>query len=134
MRVFLLPLLLLLAVAVPPPAGAATPKKDTTYRATVLDEPTGTKVKVTIRIGSSTRKIEKLVVTLSCAEGKQKLVRRNIPIENNGQFVKYLPDYVNPTTAVSGQFVSKHKVDSGYVYGDDSQPCGGHPFSFVAKD
>ena len=94
-----------------------------------------TTLKVTIKIGGNTHKVAKLVAKLTCAEGKQKFVHKNLAIDEHGYITKEkrYPSGA-PKSQVFGQFVSKHKVDRGSVYGDETKPCGGHTLDFVAKD
>ena len=113
----------------------ALPLKNTTYKAKTTIDSVETTLKVTIKIGGNTHQVAKLVAKLTCAEGKQKLVHKNLAIDEHGYFTKEkrYPSGA-PKSQVFGQFVSKHKVDRGSVYGDETKPCGGHTLDFVAKD
>ena len=105
----------------------AIPLKNTTYQAKVTDS-TGIKIKATVKVGAVT-KVTKLVIKLSCAAGKNKLVRKNLPIDQYGSFFHTTA----PVEQVSGQWKSKHKLE-GHVYADESKPCGGYNLDYTAKD
>jgi hypothetical protein len=127
-------------VVAPVPAHArggdgALPLKNRTYKATTHLDSIDTTLKVTIKIGGSNRRITKFVAKLTCPAGKQKLVHKNLAIDEHGYFMKQ-KSYPSgaPKSDVFGQFVTKHKVDRGSVYGDETKPCGGYPMDFVAKD
>jgi hypothetical protein len=117
------------------PAGAATPKADTVYKGDIVSTSSDVSGTVTIRIGGDTSKVAKMTVKLVCSGEKVKMVRKNLPIKNDGSFLKQTHDGADPfpQTQVDGKFKTKSKVTGGVVP-DSEGPCGFAFFSYTAKD
>ena len=116
------------------PAVAGTPKANTVYKGEVIDtyEAIGT---VKIEIGGDKSKVAKMTVKLVCDGENVKIVRKNLPIKNDGTFFKQTFDGPSPfpVTQVDGKFKSRSKVTGG-VAPDQNGPCGFAYFSYTAKD
>lgn len=111
-------------------ADGAYPLKDKTY-ATSGQGSGGYSAVVTMKIGAKVTQVKKLVVTITCAEGTQKLVQKNLAIDDKGYIEwdeRWPGDFF-------GQFTSRHKVDRVSVQGDSGQPCSTYVVSLPdAKD
>ncbi len=137
-RVRILTALALVALAAPststahalPGADGAYPLKNTTYVGKASIESVGYSAKVTLKVGKDVTKVDKLVAEISCPQGKQKFVKRNLAIDDKGyiEWDQRWPVYF------FGQFTTRHKVDRGSVKGDDSKPCSSYVLNFDAKD
>lgn len=111
-------------------ADGAYPLKNTTYVGKAEIESVGYSAKVTIKVGANVKKVAKLVAKISCPEGKQKFVKKNLAIDDKGyiEWDQRWPVYF------FGQFTTRHKVDRGSVKGDDAKPCSSYVLNFDAKD
>jgi hypothetical protein len=106
------------------PAGAALPTKNTVYRDARLDasDHVGS---MTIKVGANTHKIAKLVIVADCGGEKEKFVRRNIPIKDNGIF----------TVAGGGRYVSiagKFRTEDRVTGSFTTNQCGFFGGDFAA--
>jgi hypothetical protein len=117
------------AVALPG-ADGAYPLKNTTYKGKGSVDSVGYSAKVTIKVGKDVTKVAKLVARITCPEGKQKFVKKNLAIDDKGYIYwdQRWPVYF------FGQFTTRHKVDRGSVKGDDAKPCSSYVLNFDAKD
>jgi hypothetical protein len=107
------------------PAVAASPKANTVYKGDIKSISSDISGAVKIVIGADTSKVAKMTVKLVCSGEKVKLVRKNIPIKDDGSFLKQTFDGPAPfpVTQVDGKFKSKSKVTGG-VAPDSEGPCG----------
>jgi hypothetical protein len=106
------------------PAGAALPTKNTVYRDARLDasDHVGS---MTIKVGANTHKIAKMVIVADCEGEKEKFVRRNIPIRDNGIF----------TVAGGGRYVSiagKFRTEDRVTGSFTTNQCGFFGGDFAA--
>lgn len=128
-------------VAVPAPAalGAdvprATPKANTVYKGDIVTTTSDITGSVKIVIGADKSKVAKMTVKLVCAGENVKMVRKNMPIKNDGSFLKQTYEGANPfpVTQVDGKFKSRSKVTGGVVP-DAEGPCGFAFVSYTARD
>ncbi|MBJ7359502.1 hypothetical protein [Nocardioides sp.] len=81
-----------------------------------------------VKIGNDVTRVKKATFKLRCAEGRQKVVRKNLEMYDVGRFYS-----TEPGSNVSGSWLSKHKVDL-VVQTSNGLPCTDRAFSFVAKD
>ncbi|MCA1481978.1 hypothetical protein, partial [Bradyrhizobium sp. NBAIM08] len=102
---------LLAALSVPALSGtahAATPSKNTAYKDASVDADLPGSIK--IKIGSSTSKIAKLTLKVTCEDGtKEKLVLKDVRL-TGGSF----DEGSGPGQSVRGSFTSKHKVTGSF--------------------
>ncbi|GAB3243825.1 hypothetical protein [Nocardioides dilutus] len=130
-------------IAVPAPAAlgaaaspkAATPKANTVYKGDIKTTTSNITGAVKIVIGNDKSKVAKMTVKLVCGGENVKMVRKNMPIKNDGSFLKQTYDGPNPfpVTQVDGKFKSKSKVTGGVVP-DAEGPCGFAFVSYTARD
>lgn len=114
------------AVALPSvPAAAALPIKNTSYKDSSIEAASyaGT---ITIKVGSNTHKIAKLVIVADCDGDKQTFTRRNVTIKDNGRFSVAGRQYVS----IEGKFRSKHRATGSIT----TNQCGFFGGDFAAKD
>ena len=106
------------------PASAALPTRYTTYRDASIDTPDDSG-SITIKVGSNPHRIAKIVIVARCAEGKEKLTRRNVPIRDNGIFTaaggsRYF--------SIAGKFRTAHRVTGSLT----TNQCGFFGGDFAA--
>jgi len=89
-------------------AQAATPTKNTLYTDASVDADQPGSIK--IKVGSSTSKIAKLTLSVTCDDGsKEKVVRKDIRLSDG-----YFEVFVGPGQSISGAFVSKKKASGKF--------------------
>ena len=113
-------------VAVPAPAGAATPKKNTVYKAVFTDPVYQVTASITVRIGSDPTRVKKVVAVLSCEDGTQSITAKDLTIDDEG-FVKE-----KHGTHLDGSWLSKRKALVS-AQGNSGKPCGGYFMQSVAR-
>ena len=113
-----------------PGADGAYPLKNTTYQGKGSVDSVGYRAKVTIKVGKNIKKVDKLVVKITCEEGKQKFVRKNLAIDEKG----YIAWDQRQGEDFFGQFTTRHKVDRVSVKGSDTKPCGVYVVSMDVRD
>jgi hypothetical protein len=102
------------------------PLKNTSY--TGGETVYGVTVTAKIKIGNDVTRVKKATFKLRCDEGTQKVVRKNLKMYDVGRFSS-----TKPGTNVSGNWLSKHKVDL-VVQTSNDLPCSNLAFSFTATD
>jgi hypothetical protein len=102
------------------------PLKNTSY--TGGETVYGVTVTAKIKIGNDVTRVKKATFKLRCDEGTQKVVRKNLKMYDVGRFYS-----TKPGTNVSGNWLSKHKVDL-VVQTSNDLPCSNLAFSFTATD
>ena len=114
-------------VALPAPAAdAATPRKNTVYKAVFTDPVYEVTASITIRIGNDPTRVAKVTAVLSCEAGTQAISAKNVKIDSEG-FVKE-----KRGTRLDGSWQSKNKMLAS-AEGNPSEPCGGYYMQSVAK-
>lgn len=113
-------------VAVPAPAHAATPKKNTVYKAVFTDPVYGVTASITVRIGNDPSRVKKVVAILSCEDGTQSITAKDLKIDSEG-FVKE-----KHGTHLDGSWLNKRKALVS-AQGNPGKPCGGYYMQSVAK-
>lgn len=97
--------------ALSPPVFAATPKARTTYEGTVKGP--SVPVEITFKLGSSTKIMKKVVIKSDCGDAlpSDKLILKNVEVEDNGKFNDYIYDPGGDSFYLQGRFVTKNKVE-----------------------
>jgi hypothetical protein len=85
------------------PAAAALPTKNTTYKDSSI-EAASDSGSLTIKIGSNTHKIAKIVIVADCDGDKETFTRRNVTIKDSGRFSVTGGRYVS----IEGRFRTTH--------------------------
>ncbi|HEX5088643.1 MAG TPA: hypothetical protein VFV89_12605 [Nocardioides sp.] len=106
------------------PAAAALPTKWTTYKDSSIDagSDSGT---ITIKVGSNTHKIAKIVIVVDCDGEKERFTRRNVTIKDNGRFSVSGGRYVS----IEGKFWTEHRATGSIT----TNQCGFFGGDFSAK-
>jgi hypothetical protein len=106
------------------PAAAALPTKNTTYKDSGIEAASdGT---ITIKVGSNTHKIAKIVIVADCDGDKETFSRRNVTIKDNGRFSVAGGGYVS----IEGKFRTKHWATGSLT----TNQCGFFGGDFSARD
>ena len=113
-------------VAIPSSAEAATPKKNTVYKAVFTDPVYGVTASITVRIGNDPTRVKKVVAVLSCEDGTQSIAAKDLKIDDEG-FIKE-----KHGTHLSGSWLSKRKALVS-AQGNPGKPCGGYYMQGTAK-
>ena len=103
------------------------PTKNTTYKAVLDSEAYSGSVK--IKVGDNVRKIAKVTIKITCAEGKDKIVFKNVPVMDGGSFVDSLGGK-DPEYSLLGSFETKKRADGQTFL--DAGPCQGLFIEFEA--
>jgi hypothetical protein len=113
-------------VAVPAPATAATPKKNTVYKAVFTDPVYQVTASITVRIGDDPQRVKKVVAVLSCEAGTQSITAKDLKIDDEG-FIKE-----KKGTHLSGSWLTRKKALVA-AQGSVDKPCGGYYMQSTAK-
>ena len=93
-------------------ADAALPTRNTTYKGDVVED-SGIPATIKIYVGPSRTKIEKIKVVVDCGDSFDKLVIKDVAINDQGRFVKSK----GLQGQVEGKFQTRNKA-TGKVLGD----------------
>lgn len=106
------------AVALPG-ADGAYPTKNTTYSSKGEIASYDYRASVKIKVGKNITKVDKVTIKITCPDGKQKYVKKNLAINESGYIFwdQRWPVYF------FGQFTSRRKVDRVSVMGDQTKVC-----------
>ena len=107
------------------PAAAALPTKNTTYRDSSI-EAASDSGRITIKVGSNTHKIAKIVIVADCDGDKETFTRRKVRIKDNGRFSVTGSGYVS----IEGKFRTKHWATGSIT----TNQCGFFGGDFSARD
>lgn len=109
-------------------AHAALPSKNTTYKAVLdSDSYSGT---VKIKVGSNVRKIVKVTIKVTCADGKDKIVFKGVDVMDSGSFIDSKGGK-DPEYSLLGSFETKKRADGQSFL--DAGPCQGLFIEFEAR-
>ena len=108
-----------------PAAAAALPTKNTTYKDSRIEAASDSGT-ITIKVGSNTHKIAKIVIVAHCEGDKEKVTRRNVTIKDNGRFSIAGGQYVS----IEGKFRTKHWATGSIT----TNQCGFFGGDFSARD